>query len=213
MTTIVWLYWHCILDCNKYWAWLVTKKGLCLFSFTIPGNWCIKCQTWSQIITGKGWHKLWSWSSARQCNTLPNCFFHQNPMSAEQSYSSIEWKAFGTLHGLETFHYYCFAREVCIITDYMPLVAVLSKDVATLSHWLQWTMLGIHHYRVHIIFKPGLDLYITNWLYHNSHAENKDQEITERNVTVSAINISINMPVYTSIEDLKMPTYRSWDLT
>ena len=33
MTTIVWMYWCCILDCNKYWTLLVTKKGSSLFYF------------------------------------------------------------------------------------------------------------------------------------------------------------------------------------
>ena len=32
-TTIGWLYWHCILDSNICWTWLVTKKGSCLFCF------------------------------------------------------------------------------------------------------------------------------------------------------------------------------------
>ena len=30
-------------------------------------------------------------------------------------------------------HHYCFAKEVCVITEYKPLVAIISKDVATLS--------------------------------------------------------------------------------
>ena len=43
---------------------------------------------------------------------------------------------------------------------------------------MQHIMLGIHQYRVHIIYKPGLDIYIKDWLYQNKPAENKDQETT-----------------------------------
>ena len=34
-------------------------------------------------------------------------------------------------------HYYCFAPEISIITDYKPLVEIFKKDVANLSHRLQ----------------------------------------------------------------------------
>ena len=38
--------------------------------------------------------------------------------------SNIEREALGILHGLKKFHHYCFAREVLIITDHKPLVAI-----------------------------------------------------------------------------------------
>ena len=37
------------------------------------------------------------------------------------------------LHGLEKFHHYCFVREVGIITDHKPLVAIFNRDVPMLS--------------------------------------------------------------------------------
>ena len=55
--------------------------------------------------------------------------------STEKHYRNIKCKALGILHGLEWFHYYCFVREVCIITYYKILVAILNKDVAMLSQW------------------------------------------------------------------------------
>ena len=42
------------------------------------------------------------------------------------------------LHGLEKFCHYCFAREVSIITDHKPLVAIFKKDYATLSQRIQF---------------------------------------------------------------------------
>ena len=39
-------------------------------------------------------------------------------------YSNIEREALGILHGFKKFHHYCFAREVSIITDKKPLVAM-----------------------------------------------------------------------------------------
>ena len=48
------------------------------------------------------------------------------------------------LHGLEMFHNFCFAREVSIIMEHKHLVAIVKKDVATLSQRLQYIMLRMH---------------------------------------------------------------------
>ena len=55
-------------------------------------------------------------------------------------------------------HLYCFVKEVCMITDYKPLVAIISKDIAMLSQHLQHIMLCIHQCRVCILNKPGPNL-------------------------------------------------------
>ena len=44
----------------------------------------------------------------------------------------LETQVSGVSHGVETFHHYCFARGVCLITDHKSLVAIISKDVAML---------------------------------------------------------------------------------
>ena len=68
----------------------------------------------------------------------------------EWHYSNIEFEAPRILPGLEKFHLYCFAREVCIITGHKLLVAILIKDVATFSQCLLWIMLPINQCAHHI---------------------------------------------------------------
>ena len=80
---------------------------------------------------------------------------------------------------------------------------ILSKDVAMLSQLLQCIMLQMHQYRMHSIYKPGPDLYIADWLSHNNHAENKDQEVAGMSINVSAISTSVDMLVCTCIEDIQ----------
>ena len=63
----------------------------------------------------------------------PNGFTSKSLSSIDQHYSNKECEALGILHGLEKIHHYCFAKEVCVITDYTLLVAILGKDVAMLS--------------------------------------------------------------------------------
>ena len=69
-------------------------------------------------------------------------------------------------------------------------------------------MLHIHQYRVGIIYKPCLDLYITDWLSRNNHTEDKDQKITGMNTNTNAISPAVNMPVCTSIDDIKVTTHK-----
>ena len=55
-----------------------------------------------------------------------------------------------------------------------------------------------------MIYKPGPDLNIADWLFRNSHPEDTNQEITGMNINTSAISTVVNMPVCTSIEDKQM---------
>ena len=107
----------------------------------------------------------------------PIAFTSKCLTGAEWRYSNIEWETLGILHGLEKFHYYCFGREILIITDHKPLVAMFKKDVAMLSQHIQHILLKIHQYRVQIIYKPGPDIFIADWLSRHNHVEGKDKPI------------------------------------
>ena len=120
--------------------------------------------------------------------------------SAEWCHRNKEWEALRILHSLEKFHHHCFAYEVYIITYHKPLVAIISKDVATLSQHLDGIMLCIHEYGVHIICKSGRHLYIADCLFWNNHIENRDQEIAAISINMNAISTSVNILVCTSKE-------------
>ena len=63
----------------------------------------------------------------------PITFASKHLTSAEHRYSNIEREMPGILHSLKMFHHYCFARDVSIIMDHKPLVAIFKKDIVTLS--------------------------------------------------------------------------------
>ena len=75
------------------------------------------------------------------------------------------------------FHHYCFAHEVSVITNHKPFIAIFKKDIASLSQRLQQIPLHIPKYRIIILYKPALQLYIANWLSKHNHKEGKDEEI------------------------------------
>ena len=58
-----------------------------------------------------------------------------------------------------------------------------------------------------IIYKPGPNPYIGDWLSRNNHTIDRDWEITGMNIDVSAISAIVNMSVCTSIKAIKPETY------
>ena len=84
-------------------------------------------------------------------------------------------EALRLLYGLEKFHHYFFTYEVHAITDHKQLVPIMGKDVAILSQCLQCIILCINQYRIHILHKPGPELFIVDWLSQHTHADNKQK--------------------------------------
>ena len=68
-------------------------------------------------------------------------FASKSLTSAEHRYSNIEREVLGILHGLEKSHQYCFTKELSIIMDHKPMVAICKKDIA---QWIQHILLRIH---------------------------------------------------------------------
>ena len=46
-------------------------------------------------------------------------------------------------------------------------------------------------------------MYIADWLSQSNHREDTDQEILDMNIRMHAISTSVNIPICTSIEDVK----------
>ena len=138
-------------------------------------------------------------------NTIlcPIVFASKSLTGAEQRYSNIEHEALGILHGLAKFHHYCFGREVLVITDHKLLISVFKKDVATLSQMIQCILLKIHQYRVQVIYKPGPDIFIADWLSRHNHVEGKDQLIKGVELWVDIIQTTTDMPECLSMRDLQ----------
>ena len=130
-------------------------------------------------------------------------FASKSMSSAEWQSSNIAWKALGIFHGLGKLYCYCFAKEVYVITDHKPLVAMVNTDVAQLSQQLQCIMLHIHQYSMYIFYKPGPRLYTLDWLSHNNHTENRNQEMTGMNINIHMISTAAHIQICMSIEDIR----------
>ena len=77
---------------------------------------------------------------------------------------SIETDAFGVSSIYEQEPNYFFAHEVSMITDHKLLVAVYKKEVMCLSHRLKNILSCIHQHSIRILYTPGPQLFIADWL-------------------------------------------------
>ena len=80
---------------------------------------------------------------------------------------------------------------------------MFKKDVATLSQCIQHILLKIHQYRVQIIYKPGLEIFIADWLLRHNHMEGKDKPIKGMDVQVDAILAVMEMPECISVVEIQ----------
>ena len=136
----------------------------------------------------------------------PTAFASKNLSTVEWSYSSIECKALGRNWAREIPPLLLY-EGICIISDHKLLGAMSNRDVAILLQWLQCIMLWIHQCRMCIIYRPGPDLYIMDWISCNNYAENRDQEIAGMRANVNAILTSVNIQVCISIQDIQTATH------
>ena len=87
--------------------------------------------------------------------------------------------------------------------DHKPLVSMFKKDVATLSQRMQCILLKIHQYRVQIMYKPGQDIFIADWLSRHNHIEGKDKLIEDMDVQVDAMQNTTDMPECVSMAEIQ----------
>ena len=64
------------------------------------------------------------------------------------------------------------------------------KDIANLSHRLQGILLCIHQYKIRVLYKPGSQPFIADWLSRHNHETNRDEEVLGMCITInSCMNI------------------------
>ena len=136
-------------------------------------------------------------------NLHPIAFASKSLTGAELRYSNIKQEALGIRHRLEKFHHACFGREMLINMDHKLLVFMFKKDVAMLLQCIQCILLKIHQYRVQIMYKPGPDIFIADWLSRHNHIEGKDKLIEDMDVQVDAIQSTTDMPECVSIVEIQ----------
>ena len=142
---------------------------------TISRNRCIRCWSKSKSSANEGQHVVPKEWSTWQCNTAASSICEQEPdkcrnliqQHRKRSHSHIPWP--------RMFHHYWFAHKLSVLTDYKALVAIFKKDVASLSDRQQRILLPIYQYNISLMYRPGLQLFIVDWLSRHNNETKKDQ--------------------------------------
>ena len=70
-------------------------------------------------------------------------------------------------------------------------------------------MLKIHQYRVKIIYKPGLEIFIADWLSQYNHEEGKDKPSKDMDIRIDAIQSLTDIQECVSISQIQQASV--WD--
>ena len=131
-------------------------------------------------------------------------FMSRNLSAVERRYSDIEREVLAILHGLETWHHYCFARGISIITYHKLLVEIFKKKAWLHCHRIQHILLMIHQYRVSELYKPGPDLLIADWLSRQNHKKKKQYDvILGMKININAIDTATDIPKCMAIQEIQ----------
>ena len=61
----------------------------------------------------------------------------------------------------------------------------------------------IHQYRVQILYKPGPEIFIADWLSQLNHKDGKDEPIGDMDIRVDAIQSATDIPECISISQIQ----------
>ena len=85
-------------------------------------------------------------------------------------------------------------------------MAIFKKDVAMLSQRIQHIILRTHQHRIGIIYKPGPEIFIADWLSQHNHKENIDKAINGLDIRVDVVQVVTDVPECMSIQQIQQAT-------
>ena len=75
--------------------------------------------------------------------------------------------------------------------------------MATLSQCIECILLKIHQHRVQIIYKPGPEIFIADWLLRHNHTEGKNKPIKGMDIQMDTIQTATDMPECVSMAEIQ----------
>ena len=97
----------------------------------------------------------------------------------ECRYSNIKRELLGVVFGLERLYHYTFGKPITVETDHQPLFSIWKKTIATSSPRLQWLLLRLAQYDVHIEYLRGKENVIADALSRVASAKTEHTDYTD----------------------------------
>ena len=116
----------------------------------------------------------------------PVAYASRSLSSAERHYAQIEKEMLSVLFGLCKFHHYTYGRDVTVVTDHKPLVAIRAKPLGKAPKRLQHMLLKSQEYSYQLTYKPGKAIPVADALSRAPTDDPVTDEVAINNITLTA---------------------------
>ena len=97
-------------------------------------------------------------------------------------------------------------NEASVIKDHNLLMTIFKKHIVSLAHRLQIILQYIHQYNMRILYKPGPQLLIADWLYRHNNRVKKEKMIPGMGISINVIETCTDIPDCMIVEDMWLVT-------
>ena len=128
------------------------------------------------------------------CNLRPVAYASKSLTEAERQYANIERELLAVLFSVEHFKHFVYARDVTIITDHKPLLAVFKKCIHNMAPRLARMMLRLSDYNITMLYKAGKEMFLSDALSRlRTHDVNKGTTLPNIDVTIHEIDTHVSL--------------------
>ena len=110
----------------------------------------------------------------------------------ESRYANIERELLAVAFGCERFHRYVYRKEFQIESDHKPLENIQNKNIAKALPRLQRMLLRLQPYDAQILYKPGKEMRIPDFL---SRIQPTQGEKIELDLTIHTVDITVQKQI------------------
>ena len=107
----------------------------------------------------------------------PIAFASRSLSESERRYAQIEKEILPVTYGLEKFHHYTLGREVFVVTDHKPLVAISKKPLCKAPNRLQTHLLIAQRYTYDLPWSTGTDIPVADVLSRALFQQPSEEEL------------------------------------
>ena len=128
------------------------------------------------------------------CNLRPVAYASKSLTEAECRYANIERELLAVLFSVEHFKHFVYARDVTIITDHKPLLAVFKKCIHNMAPQLARMMLCLNDYNITMLYKAGKEMFLSDALSRlRTHDVNKGTTLPNIDVMIHEIDTHVSL--------------------
>ena len=124
-------------------------------------------------------------------NEQPIAYGSRSLTKTEQNYAQIEKEMLAIVYGATKFHQYLYGQKVTVESDHRALEILFKKPLYLVPPRIAKMMLKVQKYDLHVMFKPGKEMFISDTL---SRAPLKTA-IEEENIREYTVFSIGNLPV------------------